>query len=380
MAKTSEDWVKDGTPSETPVTSSTPDLSPSSTTPTPPAAETKPAAEAKPPAERKAATRDWANRKPDSAAPAAKTAEAAPAVGQSAAEQAAETLEEMLEGQLDGRPFQLKYPKGVRVPLKRGEEVEYVPLDAAIRGAMMEKDYRAKTSEFAEQRRSFEAQQKQFTRDLAVERARLKAQQDYLEEQAQFAQKAHEDPEEEARYLQHIQAYRTNPHYKKMVDDAVTGRMMTAERNVQNEEVFREELKAGAAQLWSDIQEMGKKYPTVDPDRVRVMYAEDLQAERVSVGRETVEEYFKREAGEHTRLLSPLQTQIAELNAKLEAALKAQTDAAAAAAHNDNTRQKIERTLSPVGAPAGGAPGGTPAKPQLTGKTLRARSQEWSRA
>jgi antirestriction protein len=326
------EWVRDGSVSETPVTASTPAIE---TVETPAPVET-----------------------PIVAAEVPVETPATPA----AVEQA---VQDFIDAQLDGKPFQL--PRNAAVPLKRGEEVEYVPIAELQKRGMLEKDYRAKTADLAAQRRQMEVQER-------VNAARIAAMETWQKEQQEFAAKAYQSPEDQARYESFIEQYRGNPAFKQMVDDAAAARVMQAERAAIDEVQGEDALKAEVQELYTAIQRTAEKFPGVDADQVRVAYARDLQTGATHVGVDAIESYFQREAEKRQSILGPVNTELDALKRQI-ATLSQQLQAQQ---HNEKTQLQIARATSPVAAPAGGqARDPKPAATQLKGRTLSERSREW---
>jgi hypothetical protein len=336
-----ETWIKDGTTATAPVTD---------TTPAP--VETPPVAVAATPA-----------NAPASAADAAAQATAA---GATPAE-AAKAAQEFIEGRVGDAPFQI--PKNLQIPWKRGNETGFESIEDVQRRGMFERDYRIKTSEVATQRRQLEQQQRVLT-------ARIGAQEQWNTEQAEQAARAYATPEDQAQYEQFLDAYRTNPQFKQMVDDAREARIMGAERAAIQELHTSEALQAEAQAVASAIEHIGTKYPGVDPNLIRERYARALQLDELPLSEQAIEHLYKQEAQAASRYTAPLHSELEALKATVASLQSGQ----AAAAHNDKTRQSIERTKNPVGAPAGGnAP--APAAPSTTlkGSTMQERSREWAK-
>lgn len=331
---TPAEWVKDGSVTETPVTTSTPAPeaveTPTVETPVVAAAET-PAVETP-------------------------TPEAA----------AAQAVQDFIEAQLGDKPFQL--PKNVAVPLKRGDEVEYVPIAELQKRGMLEKDYRVKTAEIAAQRRQLEIEQR-------VAQSRVQAMEAWQKEMQEFAARAYQSPEDQARYESFIEQYRGNPAFKQMVDDAAAARVMQAERAAVDEVQSEDALRAEVQELYTAIQRTAEKYPGVDAEQVRVAYARDLQAGATHIGVDAIESYFQREARQRDALVSPLMTELDALKRQIATLTEQQK----AQQHNEKTQLQIDRATNPVAAPAGGqARDPKPAATQLKGRTLAERGREWA--
>lgn len=310
LAGLTDNWLKDGEAHAEPVTSETPAL---------PAAE--PAAPAPP-------------------------AEPAPADTPTAAEI------EMIEAMLDDKPFKL--PKNVRLPLKRGDKVEYEPLEQVQRERMLKRDYDARMAERAERDRQY-----------AAERARFQVEQEALKKERDDFLAAHKDPEAYQRFVEHQQRYADDPEYRKTYDDAMAGRTDRAELELVREEREQAEVEREAQTVVGWIQDAATRFPGVDAKRVQGVYAMMLETGRAQGTPTEIEELFKREAAyiaasPAAQRLEKMQQQIDEL-----------TEKKAADAHNAITDHAVARAAKPPTAPAGG---GAPAPaPPPKGSPIRSR-------
>lgn len=359
-----DDWIKDGTPTEAPVTSSTPVLpieTPAAVEAAPvvatPAAPVEiPAAPAAPPAA-------------DLATGAVQAAAEAAAQGATPAQQQ-QAAEEFIEAQLNGQPFQL--PKGVMLPLKRGADVEWKPVEQVQKEGMLERDYRIKTAETRERERQFELQRKLFE-------ARVAEQERIYKEQIERLNRANMSPEEQLKLATFAELAKNDPYFQQLLDDSVTGRVMQAERTVIQQEAEIESAIAEARALDQQIQQIATQYQ-VDPAVVRKRYSDALIANTAELSPQDIEQIARAEAQYadtiRTSAVSPLQQQIDALMAQV----KSLTDAQAAAAHNATTQQAIDRSKQTVGAPlpSAGVPTPAPAATKITGATLAERSRSWA--
>jgi hypothetical protein len=355
MPQSHSEWVADGTPSTTPVTTSTP------------AEADAPAVETAAPAADTSSTASTASEAAASATASAAAAGASPAEAAAAGEQAAQ---DFIEGRYQDKPF--KIPAGVQLPWKRGDEQGFVSIEEIRKAHMFERDYRVKTAQIAEQRRQMEVAQR-------VAAARLKAHEQWLEDQAERQAQAFADPEEQARYDAFLEHYRSDPEFRRIVDDARAHRADQAANEVVVAYEQQEVLQAETQAVSAAIDRLGEKYPGVDPDVVRQRYAQALQLDQLPLSEEAIEFVYRQEAQHlnaiQSRLTAPLQSELETLKRTI-ADLQKQRDAEA---HNAKTREKIDRTVHPVGAPSGGAPPApVPPSRNLKGKTLQERSREWA--
>lgn len=338
-----DEWLKDATVTETPVTTATPVID----TPAPAAVADTPAVDTQ-------------------AATVESVAAASTAAGATAAETAA-AVQEFIEGRVGDQPFQI--PKNVQIPWKRGNEQGFVSIEEAQREAMMGRDYRIKTAQLADQRRALEIEQR-------VSSARTAASEAWNESERSRVAKAYESPEEQARHEAFLASYRSDPHFKAMVDKAHRADIMTAEQGAINEYNQQEAIHAEANAVADAIVSIGQQFPGVDPALIRSQYATALQNDSLPLSPAAIEHLYKQESARATAYAAPLRSELDALKATL-----AQVQAAQAGkAHNETTRTSIQRATNPVAAPSGGNPPAPVAPARtLAGLTQAERSREWSR-
>jgi hypothetical protein len=351
-------WVKDGSKAAEPVTVETP------------------AVEATPAAIETEQPRDPATGKflPKSAEPSATPtpAPAAPATPAPAAPATAAQIEEFLEAQHGEGTF--KIPKGVRIPLKRGDTVEYATVEELQKRGMLELDYRHKTAETARERRDNEALR---TR-LAASEARVQAREQYLTEQEAEMREAQKDPEKWAAYQEMQRMYQENPRFRKVMDDALAKRETDAENAVYQEREYQAQVQEGVSVAAGWIEQLASdpKYAGVNPERVRVRYAQALTAGQASLDPGEVRTLYEDEARYLAETQTPLQKQLADLQARL-AAVEA---AKGAEKHNAGTAHALTRAKTPPVAATGRppAPAGAPATGRFGMNELVERNQQWA--
>jgi hypothetical protein len=355
------DWVKAGTADAAPVTSVTPEVP----APIETAAVETPAAPATPVAAAAPVTPDA----PVAAAPVvetpAPTVSAVPAAPMAPAER-------VIEGRVNGEPFQLKIPTGLELPVKRNGEVAYDPFDQVLSERMMQRDYRLKTAELAEQKRQFALQEQLF-------QARAKALEAFRDEQISRLSGIATDPEAQLRHQVFAEAAKNDPWMQGLLNDAAMGRAASAEQQVYTEQMETARLQGAVSAINADIADVAAA-TGVNPDRIRERYAFDLQMNNAPLDRSAIERIAAEEAQYQqtvaTAAIAPLQKQLEELTAKI-AGLSA---ASAAETHNQNTAAAIARATTNIGAPVPsvGAPTPAPASTRLTGSTIAQRSQSWA--
>lgn len=300
-----------------------------------------------------------------SAAPAAPPAPPPPGAS-------AQAVIDYLEAQHGDQPF--KIPRDVRIPLKRGDQVEYATVEELQKRGMLELDYRHKTAEVARQRREYEDRQTK----LAAEQARFQAREQWLKEREAEMIEAQKDPEKWDAYLELQRQYQTNPHFRKVMDDALAKRESDAELAVYQEERYSTEVNRGVELAASWIEEMGRdpQFAGVNAERVRVRYAQALVAGQASLDPAEVRALFAEEARYLAESQSPLQTKLAELQAQVDA-LKGSK---AAETHNAKTAHALDRAKTPPVAASGRppAPAAAPAKGRFGPNDLPERNAAWA--
>lgn len=315
-------WVADGTPAAEPITTETPAEQPRG-----PDGKFIAASEAPP-----AAPTDTPTQAPVATEPVA-----VPPAGASA-QQVAEFIAAK-QGEAD---FQL--PKGIRLPLKRGETVEYVPVEDLMAGGMRERDYRLKTAELGQQRRETEAAA-----------ARVAAREQWLAEQDAEMREAQKDPAKWEAYQETLRLYETNPLFRQRMDEALEAREVKAENEVYRQRDFEAVKQQGIEMARSWIADLATEFPGVNPDRVRLQYADALKA-GAQLDPAVVRAIYQREAGYVQQVTGPLATQLADLKAQI-AAIQASK---AAETHNATTQHAVARGRTPPVATTG-----SPAAPAL---------------
>lgn len=360
-------WIKDGTTESAPETTSTPS--------TDTAAETTSSAPSRDPetgrfvsttASAEAATTATASTEAPTGA--AEATPVTPAV-EAAAANAGQTVEEFLEARRGDQPYQ--FPKDVLLPWKRGTETGYAPVEEVLKSFMMEKDYRHKTQSLAEERRQ-----------AAIDRARIVAEKVAIEQEREQLRQAMVDPEKLEQYQAHYEQMRTNPVYRKFVEDALEKRVTQAELDVRLEGEREQVNREAAENLYNAIIETAKQYPGVDPERVREIYSKGLiNGDIQEITEASIHQVYKQEADYTTRIVSPLQARLTELEAKLATV----TSSKAAEAHNAAVDKKLAQAKAqPVVAATGNATAVGTAAPvtqlkPFTSAQLPDAIREWSR-
>lgn len=360
---TRDEWVADGTPVAAPETVVTPAVDvPAAAPAAAPAPEPAAAAPVAAPAPTDAGTQ---GTPAPASAPAGASETGASAAASPANQAAAE--QDFIDAFVNGQPIKVAVPKGASFQLKRGDQIDYLPITEAGKASMFERDYRIKTAEAAERQRQMDLREKILnSRNEALERFR--------DEQLKRLTTPPATPEEAARQAAFAELAQNDPFFKQMLSEAAQGRALAAEQGVMVEQQHLEQVAGAARAAMADIQRFSEQYH-VDPDRLRERFAFDLQVNNGELSPRNLERLAQEEAAQVARATSPIQTQVEALTAKL-AALEA------AQAHNAATDHALSRSQpgapgAPV--PSAGAPSPAARQTQLTGKTVAQRSEEWAR-
>jgi len=333
------DWIKDGTPTEEPVTVETP-VEPVAVEPAPPAEAT--------------------------------------ALEPAAAPEPAPVPEpEYFVGRLNGEEY--KVPLGFELPIKRGEDVEWVRLTESQMRTMMHKDYSIKTAEASSQRKDLERERREFV----AQQARFEAQRTALEAERKELEEIRSDEGKYQAFLEHLDLMKNNPSYRKTAEEAVRGRGDRAELEALREAQANEAAYDAAqmAQGWIDEIAKDPRFASVDSERVRAIYADALTTGRLTdLQQGDVQKIFEQEAQSFQQRLagSPLMKELDDLKAQL-AALK---EGRVADAHNAATTHALQRgkapPLAPAGSPAAPVPGSAPGK-RFGPNELIDKISEWNK-
>ncbi len=282
-----------------------------------------------------------------------------------------EVVQKFIEGKLGDEAFQL--PEGVRIPLKRGDETEYVSIEEVMKRGMLELDYRTKTTELSNERRAFETSQS----NAVAERAKLEAKGKYLSEQEAEIKAALSDPESAAQYQQHLEMLRTNPMYKKTWDDRWANREIVAERDalLANDDARVVQEASTTALGW--IKELASDFDGVDQGRVASIYGQRLSAGQASLDISDVRSIYQAEADYLAGASKPLHDKLATLSAKIDALTASQT----AEEQNETTRHAVKRAKTVPVATGAGAPAKAPVPPETFGPNeLAEKNSAWAKA
>tara|TARA_R110000787_G_scaffold186633_1_gene298363 strand:- start:3810 stop:4844 length:1035 start_codon:yes stop_codon:yes gene_type:complete len=284
-------------------------------------------------------------------------------------EAAAEIVQNFIDAQHGDETFQI--PEGLLVPQKRNGQTEMVSIEDVLKRGMMGNDYNQKTTEHAQAVRDH---QRAIERTAAQE-ARLQARSAHIDKEEARIKAALSDPASAAAYEEHLVQYANNPMYRQNVDASLAQEENQAELNILRErEDQRVVNEAGQmAQGW--LAQYATEFPNVDADRVRVEYGRSLSNGTASLNASEVRRLFEAEAQHVNATLSPLQDQLAEMRATIEA-MNAST---AADTHNEATQHAVTRSKAPKVVTGRGAPAKVASKQTKFGvHELQDRKDAWS--
>jgi hypothetical protein len=283
----------------------------------------------------------------------------------------AEVVQKFIECKLGDEAFQL--PEGVRIPLKRGDEIEYVPIEEVRKRGMLEQDYRTKTTELSNERRAFETSQS----NVVAERAKLEAKGKYLSEQEAEIKAALSDPESAAQYQQHLDMLQTNPMYRKTWEERWANRETAAERDALLETQDARVVQEASTTALGWIKELATDFDGVDQGRVASIYGQRLSAGQASLDISDVRSIYQAEADYLKRASEPLRDQLANLSAKIDKLTASQT----AEEQNETTRHAVKRAKTIPVATGAGAPAKGHVAPERFGPNeLAEKNSEWAKA
>jgi hypothetical protein len=223
---------------------------------------------------------------------------------------------EALEAWLDEQGTQkLSIPLSARVPITQYGKQEYVPLKDALANHLFHRDYTKRSQAMKVEREAFERQRK----EAELDRAALEAERAMWEEDRERLRRANEDPEEMERYVDHVNRLRSDPTYKKLVDDALAHR--TQQVRAQKEEELDQYDKAVSVtqDALAYIEAQRARYPGVDPERVRTRLATGLANGALRLHAVTVDQLFQDEADYLAKATSPVTEELKSLREQIAA-------------------------------------------------------------
>ena len=340
-AQTTDSWVADGEASVEPVTDSTP---------------------AAPTAE------SWVDEAPGEAVEVAEVVEEA-----LEAVEAEAVVEDVIQNFIDAKngeeTFQI--PEGIMVPQKRNGETEYVAIEDVLKRGMMGNDYNLKTTEHAQAVRDH---QRAVERNEAMN-ARLEARAAHVKAEEERIKAALSDPASAAAYEEHLVQYARNPMYRKNVDAALAQEENQAELDVLRAREDQRVVNEAGEMAMGWINSLAAEFPNVDADRVRTEYGRSLSNGTATLNSSEVRRLFTVEAEHVQRTLSPLQSELAEMRATIDA-MKAST---AAETHNETTQHAVTRAKATKVNTGRGAPAKVASKHTKFGPNeLQDRKDAWS--
>jgi predicted transcriptional regulator len=295
-------------------------------------------------------------------------AEVVEPVAVEAPETPAEVAQAFIEARLGEDVFQI--PEGVKLPLKRGKDVDYRDLKEVLADGMRLNDYSRNMNELRDQRSAFERQQAEAERAVRKNAEKEK----YLSERENEIKQALSDPESAQKYEQHLQQLRDNPMYRKVWEENWANRETKAELETLQEQRDQQIVQEASTRVRSWIEDLASDFPGVEPGRVAQIYGQRLSSGQASLDLSHVREIYRSEADYLSKATSPLQDQLAELAAKIDSL----SETKAAERHNETTAHALNRAKTPRVATSSGAPATTPKPVTKFGPNeLQERNSEW---
>ena len=236
-------------------------------------------------------------------------------------------------------------PADVRLPIKRGDDIEYKTIEELAKEGMLYKDYQFKTGEVSRLRKAAEDERRQ----IVAEQARIAEREKYILEREEEIKQAFTDPEKSIEFEEHLRMMESNPTYRRNFESGLRQRETEAENTVYRERDRADAVQDGVQMVTGWIEEVSAQYPNVDVETVVKAYGRDLEMGTAVVDRQEVVARFQREAEQYQKVASPLLQEIADLKAKT-------ANAAVAEAHNAKTDHALNRARSPNVTPTGGRP------------------------
>jgi len=256
-------------------------------------------------------------------------------------------IKDALEAVLDGKPYPV--PRNLTFSLKSGGQVSQRTLEDLFKGGLREADYTRNMQQVAQQRRQLEQRIAQADAQLAAAQERA----NWIKEQEQQMLEAQKDPKAWEEYQEMMRLRASSPRIAKLFDDALASREIGAQNKVFEEQNTTRQVEYEADQARRWISEIGREFPSVDPERVRVIYGTALKAGDFPENTpDAVRTVYQWEAENVKKAASPLEQELTALKARLEE-LEAGKQVEA---HNAKTERVLQRAKAPNTAPAGGGP------------------------
>ncbi len=282
-----------------------------------------------------------------------------------------EVVQAFIEGRVGEEAFQV--PEGLMLPQTRDGKTEYVPvLDVQKRG-MMGDDYRIKTTELAQGRRTLERS----TEDLTAREARMEARATYLDERDAEMKAALTDPKSAEAYQEHLHQYANNAMYRKNVDAGLAQQETQAELSALQEREDKRIVTEASDTVFGWIDDLKAEYAGVDPERVRQEYSRLLSSGKATLDVSAVRSVYEAESDYVNKTVSPLRDELAGIKAQLESLQAAKV----ADQHNETTQHAVKRAQTTPVATGSGAPAKGYVPPAKFGPNeLAEQNSAWAKA
>jgi hypothetical protein len=234
-------------------------------------------------------------------------------------------------------------------------------------------DYRIKTTELAQGRRTLDRN----TEDLTAREARMEVRAKYMDEREAEVKAALTDPESAAAYQEHLEQYKSNPIYRKNVDAALVQQETKAELDALKHREDDRVVQKASKEVFGWIDDLKAEYAGVDIERVRQTYGRQLSSGVAPLDRSAVEQVFKEEQEYVNKTVSPLRDELAGIKAQLESLQASKT----ADQQNQTTQHAVQRAKTVPVATGAGAPAKAyvPAE-RFSPNELAEKNSDWAKA
>lgn len=257
---------------------------------------------------------------PVAALPATPDTPAAAPASASDAPTTAEATFETIEALLGEERQQLR--ADLMIPLTVAGQQQLVPLAELRRGGMREADYTRKTMGLAEERQRLAAQE----RELRIAAATVAKVQETLAAERERVLRTHQDPDEYARYVNHLTLLNSDPDYKATWERSQRAELRDVEDAALAEITAEEQRTSIVEDIANTAQELAAQFEGVAAADAIALYTQRLNAGQADLRVSALHQAFADLASQRTQLVDPFQKQIQELQASI-ATLTAQREA-----------------------------------------------------
>lgn len=266
-----------------------------------------------------------------------------------AAEAAGATPEQVaeIEGRLNGQPYKL--PANLELPWKRGNETGFASIEQIRKEHMLERDYRMRTSELAEQRRGFEAEKL----EIEKHRRQMEVERQFVERENQRLMEAltHPDPTVREKHARHLDALQNDPAYREAYQKSLKADAYEAVQQFEQEHAQEQQVASILEDIQTTALRFAEEFPGVDLQRAVTRYGQAVAEGRAPLTEGALRAVFQDEHAYLQRSVTPFQSELDALKAEI-AQLKSGTKATE---HNQSVRTTIAKQTTARAVAATGA-------------------------